>query len=237
MLKKKIVVFIPCCKKKYDSGQIEEYGEESLVNIIPDMWKKLEVGRKHMEYCIKKDSGRTSALHLYKGALYSAIRSYLPTIVNDIKSGEYKLYIISAGYGVVNALEPINNYDETLEKTVAKQWRENNLEDVIAEIIVNEKALSVFGFFAGSPFWSGSGSKYRYFFTEGLKQSISQGSELDIGGCFYRNEGRGVTAILGSLGRTFVDLINNQFDNSFINNIEENFRVDGNVEIGFDRIK
>jgi len=235
-MRKNILVFIPCCKSKVDSGHIIEPQKSLSLNNLPNMWEKLKAGRKVMDYCIKKNSNETTALYIYHGALYNIFRYNIQRIVNDIKNGYYNIYIISAGYGIINALEPIYNYDALLEKEVARHWKNYNLEDIIGEILVNEKPSNVFGFFAGYPIWSGPGSKYRYFFTEGVKRSISNGLDLDISGCFYRKEGRGVTAILGALGRTLVDLINNNFDASFISKIDENNRIYGNVEIGFDRL-
>ena len=54
---------------------------------------------------------------------------------------------------------------------VATLWRNLGLVGVISELILNSHAQRVFGFFAGPSDWSGSHTKYRYFFTEGVKES------------------------------------------------------------------
>ncbi|MGB2841707.1 MAG: hypothetical protein WBC40_04420 [Halobacteriota archaeon] len=193
-------------------------------------------GRKGMQYCIEHLSPKTSAIDLYTGSPYNVFLPYKKRIIELIQSGRLRLIIISAGYGIIDALEPIHNYDEMMKGKVASHWRSANLTNVIADLLLQEKPTRVYGFFAGESYWSTPGSKYRYFFTEGVKIALRKGLDTELNGCFYRIEGRGVKAILGSVGRTFMELLKSNFNDSYVKNIHENGRRDGNVKIGFDKI-
>lgn len=78
-----------------------------------------------------------------------------------------------------------------------------SLADIIGDICMGFNPGQVYGFFAGEPVMSGSGAKYRYFYTEGIKKALQKGFKPARLGCFYREGGRGTTAILGALGRGF----------------------------------
>jgi len=147
------------------------------------------------------------------------------------------LFIISAGYGVLDAREAIHNYDEVMRGGTAKYWRDSNLVTIIANIINEVMPTEIYGYFAGVRDWSTPSSKYRYFFTEGVLNAIQNNNSIIQSGCFFRKEGCGVKAILNSLGRTFNDTFDNNFNLEYIKNIEINNRIDGKVVIGFDRFK
>jgi len=235
--KDKVVCFIPCCGSKYATGETIK-PEYILSNQdLPNTWHILLRGRKGMQYCIDFTSRKTSAINLYIGSPYEVLSSYKKDIINLIHTNRLKLIIISAGYGIIDALEPIHNYDEMMKEKVALHWRNTNLTGVIADLLMQEKPARIYGFFAGESYWSTSGSKYRYFFTEGLKTALTNGLDIELCGCFYRIEGRGVKAILGSLGRTFIELLKTNFDDSYAENIYKNGRWDGNVKVGFEWIK
>jgi hypothetical protein len=159
-------------------------------------------------------------------------------IIELIHTGQLRLIIISAGYGIIDALELIHNYDEMMKGKVASHWRSANLTNVIADLLLQEKPTRVYGFFAGESFWSTPGSKYRYFFAEGVKIALRKGLGTELNGCFYRIEGGGFPSFeeLRSLGNTFIDLMKSHFNDSYVKNIRENGRHDGNVKIGFDEI-
>jgi hypothetical protein len=56
-----------------------------------------------------------------------------------IRSGKFQLYIISAGYGVVHALEPIHDYDAVMNGGTAHIWQDNQLSSILQEIMLTEK--------------------------------------------------------------------------------------------------
>jgi len=233
----KVICFIPCCGSKYASGKIIKPEHILSEKDLPNTWHNLLEGRKGMQYCINFKSPKTSAINLYTGSPYEVLSPYKKEIIELIQRGKLRLIIISAGYGIIDALEPIHSYDEMMKGRVASHWKNANLTGVIADLLMQERPTRIFGFFAGESYWSTSRSKYRYFFTEGVKTALANGLDVKLCGCFYRVEGRGVKAILGSLGRTFIELLKTDFDNSYVENIYKNSRWDGNVKIGFERIK
>jgi len=232
----KVICFIPCCGSKYASGDIIKPERVLTSQDLPSTWDHLFEGRKEMQYCIESTSPKTSAINLYTGSPYDVLLPYKREIIELINSRRLRLIVISAGYGIIDALEPIHNYDEMMKEGVACHWRSANLTNVIADLILQERPKRVYGFFAGETDWSTAGSKYRYFFTEGVKTALRNGLDVELNGCFYRVEGRGVKAILGGIGRTFIELLKSNFNDSYVKNIYENGRCDGNVKIEFDKI-
>lgn len=235
IMQNKVICFIPCCGLKYPSGNIIKPERILSSQDLPNTWGDLVKGRKLMQDCIRDDTSKTTAINLYTGSPYDVLSPYKKKIIELIHSGQFRLLIISAGYGIIDALEPIHNYDKMMKGKVASHWRNTNLTNVIADLLLHERPTRIYGFFAGEPHWSTSGSKYRYFFTEGVK-TLREELDVEFSGCFYRVEGRGVKAILGSIGRTFNELLKSNFSDSYVNNIHEKGRRDGNVKIGFDKI-
>lgn len=187
-----------------------------------------------MSWCFNSSSPLTSAIHLYTGSPYDVINKNM--VIQNIRAGHLGLIIISAGYGIVNAFEPIHKYDAKMEGKTARYWRDSGLINIICEFLLNANPSKVFGFFAGDVEWFTSGSKYRYFFTEGLRIAKREGLRPQLSGCFYRQSGQGVKAILGALGRTFMNFMNYNFNNHFAMDVQQKGRRDGNVVISFDKI-
>ncbi len=230
----KIVCFIPCCKSKNATGEIYNPSQELSVEHLPHTFSHLLSGRDSMEFFIDKDSRMTTALNLYSGHFYRALSKN--RIIEKITMGELSLFIISAGYGVINALEPIYDYDALLSGKVARQWRENRLGEVIADYLVNQKPTEVYGFFAGEECWSGSSSNYRFFFTEGVRKAINNGLDAKAG-CFYREDGLGAGSILYALGYVFNEFANLGFNQAYVQQMKNEVKVIGNVSVGFKKIE
>jgi len=189
-----------------------------------------------MKNCIFRDSPKASALNLYSGAFYKPLEPHKDEILKNIFSGRLRLMILSAGYGLLDALEPIHDYEAVMMRENARHWKNSHLTQVISELILYEKPAHVYGFFAGKGGWGFGGSKYRFFFTSGLKHAMGEGYKSGLSGCFYRKEGRGVNAILGSLGKTFIEFMKTGFDESYVYEIERRGRKWDNVVIGFERV-
>ncbi len=187
-----------------------------------------------MRYCFQDDSPKTSAWYLYAGSPYEAFAHRKDEIAELLKSDSLRLFIVSAGYGLLDALEPALDYDEALKGKAATHWRKHGLSGIIADLLLQEQPAYVYGFFAGDTSWSTPSSKYRYFFTQGVRKALEDGLQAEAG-CFYRKEGLGVKAILGGLGRTFIELLESGLDESYVKRVLEHGRQDGNVKIGFDR--
>ncbi len=229
------ICFLPCCKTKSPTGKIATPSRSITEEDLPNTWDKLQNAREEMEYCIEKNSSRTSAIYLYTGSPYDAFSSSKSSITKSIKTGNIRLVIISAGYGIVDALEPIHDYDEVMNKNAAKHWKDNNLPVIIADYLLNKNPREVYGFFAGKDNWNNPGSKYRFFFTEGVKLAIEKGLNAKAG-CFYRKEGQGPKQILGALGRTFWEFLDFNYNEEYINYIATNGNKDGSVVVSFDSI-
>jgi len=234
----KVICFIPCCKSKDASGEIIKPERILSSRDLPNTWNDLLEGREGMQDIIETDKSKTTAIKLYTGKLYSSLIPYMDDIIESLKSKQFRLIIISAGYGIIDALEPIYIYNAEMKGRTASHWSHKNLQNVIADLLLQEKPTRVYGFFAGERYWSSSASNYRYFFTEGLKTALSKGLDAQLAGCFYRVEGGGYPDFkeLKSLGSTFVDLMKSNFTDSYVNDISENCRNYGNVKIGFQKI-
>lgn len=182
---------------------------------------------------IDLSSPKTSAIHLYRGAFYKQFN--LSKVSREIQGNRLRLFIISAWYGIVDAFEPLHKYDAKMQGKIATHWRKYELHRIIRDLLLTLKPSNVFGFFAGNEDWSSSGANYRYFFTSGLNEAVVGGLDTQLSGCFYRLSGRGSTAILSALGRTFMDFLRSGFNEDFVLNVYSNRRIDGKVIVGFKR--
>jgi len=227
------VCFIPCCSSKSAGGGIESPPYAWPGAGLERAWVRLQAARRGMEHCIEGDSRPTPAVHLYSGSFYSAFDAGL--VERLIYSEKLRLFIISAGYGVLDAFEPARNYDAEMKGRVARYWRDAGLADVIDDICLALTPKQVYGFFAGEPVWSGSGAKYRYFFTEGIKKALRSGFKPARAGCFYRESGRGVSAILGALGRTFSSCLSKGLDcDEIVEAAKTGGLKEGGIVIGYE---
>jgi len=129
-----------------------------------------------------------------------------------------------------------HKYEAKMQGKVATHWRNHKLDKIICDLLLNLNPSSVFGFFAGNEHWSDGGAKYRYFFTNGLNQAFKNGLNKSLSGCFYNVSGRGSTAILGALGRTFRDFVESAYNKEFVLNIARHGRIEGNIEIGINAL-
>lgn len=230
----KVVCFISCCKSKNATGNIVKPSKFLSRYDLPQTWEQLDSGRKEMHYCINHGSAKTSALMLYNGIFYRALSKN--NLLNAILSDKLTLIIISAGYGIIDALEPINDYDARLAGKVATQWRVKGLSEIIAEYLFHQKPDKAYGFFAGKDSWSDNSSTYRYFFTEGVKKALMKGLKAETG-CFYRKDGFGASSILTALGTVFDDFINLGFDQSYLEQLEREGIIVDNINVGFRKIE
>jgi len=228
----KALCFIPCSAKKEAGGKVEAPPYAWPDSGLERARARLEKARKGMEHRIEDASRPTAAIDLYSGAFYSAFDAELAKKL--IYSGTLRLFIISAGYGVLDAFEPAHSYDAEMKGNVARYWRDAGLADIIGDICLALAPQQVYGFFAGQAAWSGPGAKYRYFFTAGAKRAISSGLQSVQVGCFYRKSGRGVSAILGALGRAFSRCLREGLDcEGVVRAASTHGLRDGEVVIGY----
>ena len=222
--------FLPCCKKKTSIPAWDVPDRSLNQSVIPNTWRQLEAGRETMSYCVDKSIPQLPALQLYDGWFYRCAPDFRQRIRDAVLSDQVCLYVVSAGYGIVHALEAIHPYEAKMKGETAASWSDTGLVSVIEELINNLKPKRVFGFFAGSPHWSKGNASYRYFFTHGAMQAATSTPCIETAACFYRSQGQGVNAIMGALGRTLLCGIETGFSEPFVNSCRSG-REDGNVTI------
>jgi len=226
--------FIPCCKAKNDTGKTAlPYFPPDAV--LEETFRRLERVRQGMKGCVETASKKTSTLYLYSGHFYS-VAGLLDAAENLLRSGRMRLFIISAGYGLLDAFEPCHTYEAVMSCRTARYWRDAGLTEIILETCLKLEPVQVYSFFAGSPRWSGGGAKYRYFFTAGVQQALRAGWIPSSAGCFYRRSGRGVTVIMQALGKCFCEFLNVDLQESFVQNVKLNGFCWNSVEIGYEDV-
>lgn len=235
-----VACFIPCCSSKLASGQVIVPNNALSSKELPTKWHLLEKARSKIKdmaventsnIYFAQNSPFTSALYLYKGAFYRQLS--LRDLTTEIQTGRLRLFILSAGYGIVDTFEPLQKYDAEMKGEVARHWKAFGLEEIITELLLTLKPKSVFGFFAGNEDWSSPGAKYRSFFVEGLNGALSEGLDIGPSGCFFRSAGLGTTAILSALGRVFMDLVRSRYSESLVSDIARSCRISGTVAVSF----
>ena len=226
----KTLCFIPCCKRKTKHPCDPSTPQFLTEKCIPNSWQSLETGRQRMRACLDLNISQCPALDRYDGNLYKSESNFREAVLHQLKTEALELYIISAGYGIVHALDPIHPYEAEMKGSNGRLWRDVGLVSVISELICTSSACQVFGFFAGPSNWAGAHAKYRYFFTEGVKMAIANHTTLDKAVCFFRESGWGSNAINGALGRTLIHGLRAKFSSRFLSEYTVG-RLDGNVVI------
>ena len=222
--------FVPCCKSKTQYPDRRTASPTLTMSRIPVAWESLQAARKNMSACIDEAIQPCAALRQYDGGLYNSTLEFREDIARYLNADRLDLYIISAAYGLVHAVDPIQPYEAEMKGSVATLWREAGLVEVISELIRVSRAQRAFGFFAGPSHWSGAHAKYRYFFTEGVKAAVTSGATISTSACFYRAWGRGTRAINGALGRALLRGLGADFSSRFLAEHTNGWR-DGNVLI------
>lgn len=126
-----VVCFIPCCKAKKDTGKTVSpcFRPDA---VLEETFRRLERARQDMISCVETASKKTSALYLYSGHFYS-VEGLVDAAENLLRSGRMRLFIISAGYGLLDAFEPCHTYEAVMSGRTARYWRDAGLTEIIAE--------------------------------------------------------------------------------------------------------
>ncbi len=239
-------IFIPCCKTK---KQIERYKGKGVAITKRDLsnntWQNLLNGRQAMSSCIGPNDHvlKVPAINLYDGHFYQEVGNEWDNILEMIENGWLRIFVISAGYGIIDIREPINNYDAEMIKygkgickRGAIQWKNYELEAIIADLLKKLRPDRIFGFFTGKPEYSGGGPKDRYFFSECVCRAISSGIKPVCAGCFYRKSGRGAAAVIRCLAKAFINHSKRQFDCSYGPQLIRNPLRCNKIEVSYNRI-
>jgi hypothetical protein len=227
-------VFVPCCNKKTGSRVLCPQVASLIQTELPATWYDLQQGRNAMNPCITVNSPLIPAVSLYNGLFYTAIGGNWTGFLKMIQSGALRIFVISAGHGIIDIREPIQSYNAKMTGKNAGVWKTNGLDKIIADILVTLRPQRVFGYFAGKPSWPGAEGKYRYFFTEGVKGAVNVNAQFTCAGCFYNLKGQ--TVSLTCLGCALVSHFQSGFCCQFATYLMNNPLQHGSVTISYDKI-
>lgn len=97
--------FVPCCKSK-----VEYIGSPRDPTLnkrrIPETWVRLLAARVRMSGCVEGGSARGPALSVYDGGVFKSEPGFREEVTRHLNAGHVDLYVLSAGYGVIHALDP-----------------------------------------------------------------------------------------------------------------------------------
>jgi hypothetical protein len=140
-----ILLIIPCSKAKCLGGSIEVAGRSILDELPPDLARRLSAARAALASVSRLDEAHLMpAWCRYTGRLYAAARDDLKAALGSGRLPH--LLILSGGYGVVRATDPIGWYDRALS---LRDWPSGLLGDVICHY-AKLHGLSAVRAFAGS---------------------------------------------------------------------------------------
>jgi hypothetical protein len=141
-----ILVIIPCSKGKCRGGDAEVSEGTILQDLPPDLATKLSASRKAVAPLAKLDEARLMpAWRRYTGRLNKAARGGLGSA---LASGRLPhLLILSGGYGVVRATDPIGWYERELH---LNDWKPSGMLGEVMCAYARRHGLSRVRAFAGS---------------------------------------------------------------------------------------
>lgn len=122
------LVVIPCSSKKASLPGAKAAGPSILDQLPLELSRQLiEARRAVASDALVEEASLVAAWQRYRGTLYEVAASVLGA---KIETGDLRhLLILSGGYGVVHALEPIGNYNFILKRG---RWPKGLLSQVIA---------------------------------------------------------------------------------------------------------
>ena len=132
------LLILPCSGKKLPLYGVRDMGPRIIDYLPDDLASKLKSARRsvHRNYANIDEQTLGNAWRRYDGHLYNAAREEL----KDALDNEMHILILSGGYGVVLADEPIGLYQARLNLA---WWPKGLLEQVIASYILRHKLKRV----------------------------------------------------------------------------------------------
>ena len=122
------LLIISCCKKKLPFPDVRETGPQIVHHLTTELAERLCLAREKVRECAHIDEKTlVPAWRRYDGYLYRA-KGARETLCQAVEQGLHVL-ILSGGYGVLLADEPIGIYEARLN---VGWWPEDLLEEVIA---------------------------------------------------------------------------------------------------------
>jgi hypothetical protein len=141
--------------------------------------------------------------------------------------------VISAGYGLVGADDPIYDYNYEMKGAIAEEWRHLGLHKAIAELITGERATDIVGFFAGKSDWKPYvAAQYRWFYETGARIALGNSDgNLRRAGTVFRGEGRSQT--LSGLGRVLDLFLDSDLSPDALNRSLASASMPRGVKLGY----
>ena len=134
------LIIWPCCAEK-NGIEPTICGGKNIEQFLDDTYiKELHEGR--IKNLMVKGSKNLPALDFYTGNLYK-VPNFKDTIRTAVQSGIHCL-ILSAGYGLIRADEPINSYDRTMNAAKASWTKDNLLPNVFSNYLTRNKISKVY---------------------------------------------------------------------------------------------
>ena len=139
-----MLIVIPCSGRKLVGASVAQRAIRYSADLTPDLAKRLAEARKAIAQEPKlNETALMPAWRRYVGGLYEAAS---PELQEAIQRGRLPHFLIlSGGYGIVRAEEPIGNYNARL---VLSRWPRDLLQAVIADY-ARRKQLHRARLFAG----------------------------------------------------------------------------------------
>lgn len=140
----KTLILIPCSGKKSAAFSNSSNGPTIIESLPPQMGRDLDLARSDLAIRANLDeSALTPAWKRYTGTLY---RSAEPALESAIKDGLH-IVIISGGYGLLLAEEPIGTYNLAFKTS---NWPKELLENVLLSYMKKCKLGNVVAFVSAS---------------------------------------------------------------------------------------
>ncbi len=134
---------------------------------------------------------QASALRLYTGKFYEMLKKQgvLSNIEDQIATGALRCGIVSGGFGLLDASEPVGEYEAPMQKA-ATLWREKDvdLNDVMASLLLELKPRRVIGFL-------GQVQHYWGFLKRGVHLATQRGLSTSAVNFYVPNLPQGFQAI------------------------------------------
>lgn len=191
----RVIIFTPCCMNKSDTEQIQQGSKVARPqDYLEDheLIKRLKDTRKRILDGLAKRKGKRICypIDLYAGKAYIDLRNSgnKDKIKKTLLSTDnVQWFFLSAGYGVINALEEATDYDASFyDSEVRKMWLRAGLSSLCDAIVwkFNPSRIYIFGtpkylrFIKGTNFHRGKSEKATLKTFEGFGKNQDRNAGL-----------------------------------------------------------
>jgi len=158
------MILIPCCMRKVPGGSRSD-AKSHLADLLGiESWRRLCDSRGELAEILglglSCDLDRTDALPKFD--LLPAYRRYDGNLYRNARlseadvSGDRRLFIVSALYGLLDARDPIRNYNVQMSDTlpgritIKRWWRDKGLAEIVADTVERAGAKGLHELLSGN---------------------------------------------------------------------------------------